>query len=210
MQNANLLLTFARNFFRGSLKSSNKIYSDAYGHASPLKKQERLESAVKAGYRIASLRKHQHYSERIQLLFASDPRQRAGNCAEYAIVALWQGIQLRIPNIWLAKGCGHSFIVLARELPSKMTLNDFQYYMDQDFYVCDPWSGLCCEMHLFPVLLMGQATSWEAEGKEIWTEPTQTQQATKWVQQLLIREASFFRMSYSNGNPTDLYDQNFT
>lgn len=211
MENAHLLLIFARDFFRGSLKSSNKTYSKNYGKATSLRKQRRIEDHDKAGYAIGALRAHEHASQKMKSLLATDREQRAGNCNEYATIALRQGVSLKIPNIWFAENDMHTFIMLAEDLPSSMILNDFQYRVDSNSWVCDPWCNLFCEMHAFPMIIMAKAGKWEMEGKEIYFgNDTIAALATHWAQRLLRTKIYFDRMTDSTGRPTDFYKKYHT
>ena len=56
MTNSQLLLTCARQFFKGSLKTDNKFFSMSYGQASPQRKQKRLDDAKKANGGISQVR----------------------------------------------------------------------------------------------------------------------------------------------------------
>ena len=211
MENAYLLLTFTRNFFRGSLKSSNKTYSDIYGKASASRKQKRIENCDEAGYAIGALRTHKHASKRIKLLLASDRGQRAGNCNEYVSIALRQGVGLKISNIWFAENDLHTFIILAGELPESMLINDFSQSIDNNFWVCDPWCNLFCEMHQFPVRVMAKAERWKMQGKEIYlgNDPVTTP-AICWAHKLLQTRICFDRMTDNTGQKTELYKKYFT
>ncbi|UYM18721.1 hypothetical protein [Endozoicomonas euniceicola] len=211
MQNAHLLLTFARDFFRGSLKSSNKTYSNIYGKASASRKQKRIANGGKAGYAIGALRAYGHASQGVKLLLASDQGQRAGNCCEYASIALRQGVDLKIPNIWFARNNLHGFIILAEELPASMLLDDFRHCTGNSFWVCDPWCNLFCEMHQFPMMIMAKAQKWTMEGKEIYLDNDRSiALGIFWAYQLLQTKIFFDRMTDSTGKKTELYKKDFT
>ena len=211
MENAHRLLTFARDFFRGSLKSSNKTYSDIYGKASASRKQKRVANAGKAGYAIGALRTHEHASRKMKALLACDRGQRAGNCNEYTSIALTQGVDLKIPDIWFAENELHTFLMLSRELPGSMFLKDFSHCGDYNAWVCDPWCNLFCEMHQFPMMVMAKAQQWEMEGKEIYFDNDSVSAlATRWAHKLLRTKIYFDRMTDNTGRQTEVYKKYFT
>ena len=210
MENAHLLLTFARDFFRDSLKTTNKTYSKCYGDAPLLKKQKRIENRIQAVWPLFYLRKHEHRSKRIESLLATDQKQRAGNCGEYADIVVWQGVNRETPNIWYAENDLHTFIMLAGELPDSILTNDFCHCTDNSIWVCDPWCNLVCEMPQYPKSAMEKAQSWEMQGKEIRSSRVESIPATHWVCRMLKTQTSFYRITDSTGRKTDLYKKYFT
>ena len=201
MQNAHLLLTFARDFFRGSLKSSNKTYSNIYGKASASRKQKRIANGYKASHAIRDLTSPENAFQTITLLLAMNREQRAGNSGEYAEITARQGVGLKIPDIWLAENDMHTFIVLAGELPFSMLIDDFRHCTNNNYWVCDPWFNLFCEMHQFPMTVMAKAQKWAKEGKEIYLDDNDIAIAIAplWAHEMLQTRIFFHRKTDSTG-----------
>ncbi|MET4692861.1 hypothetical protein [Endozoicomonas lisbonensis] len=208
--NARELLTYARLFFKDSLKSANKTFSMSYGTASPSRKQLRIDNSEKAFGVINDLRGLSCTHEKLNLLHSADPKKRAGNCTEYAEIAIRRGCEVRIPNIWLAIHDLHKLLVLA-DTPSlrSLALNEFERYEGLNFWVCDPWFNIYCKMHLYDQMMTSRSARWKNEGKEIHS-PRGTETATQWRHRLHSGKIRFTRMTDSNGSPTRDYELYFS
>ena len=203
MTNAQLMLTYARQFFKGSLKTDNKFFSMSYGLASPQRKQKRLDNAGKAVKGITKLRQN-HNIDLLSILSIIPPELRAGNCNEYTLVALQLGIAMKVPNIWLADHEFHVFLVLADESMHyhKSSLRAFDQYENNDFWVCDPWFNIHCKLAMYGSMASLQSNRWSIAGKEIRTGYSQ-EPANLWCQRLFEGEMTFLIMTDSDGMTTD-------
>ncbi|MET4709994.1 hypothetical protein [Endozoicomonas lisbonensis] len=211
MENARQLLIYTRAFFKESLKSSIKTFSLSYGSASPFRKRRRVYDAEKSSEMICHLREHFDTNELLNVLHVLDPLDRAGNCHEYAMVAIDHGVQARIPNIWLVGQNLHQFLVLADSAGfNDLTVNEFCQYEDSSFWVCDPWFNIHCKMHLYHLMVMGKSTQWEHEGKEIYIDDNNTEPASVWSNRLLLEKMQFIKMTDSEGQPTDNWKTDFS
>ena len=205
MTNAQLMLTYARNFFKGSLKTSNKTFSRYYGSALPPRRLRRINASEKAAGLIPRLRHRQDNIDAVLLLHAMNPEDRAGSCKEYTCVALKFGLDTKIPNIWLVKHELHGFLVLTNEsrLPDKLMLSEFEQFKNDEFWVCDAWFNIHCRMDMYAQMVTLQSNYWTLEGKEIYTTENIHIPANQWCQRLRIGEMEFLRMTDSAGMPTD-------
>ena len=209
-ENARQLLIYARLFFKHSLKSANKTFSTSYGTASPSRKQKRIDHSEKALRVIDNLRRLPCAYEKMNLLHSSDPRARAGNCTEYAEIAIKHGCEVRIPNIWLAIHDLHKFLVLADTSDLRnFTLNKLGQYEELNFWVCDPWFNIHCKMYLYGQMVTSKSARWKNEGKEIHSASI-TETAAQWGLRLYSGKIRFTRMTDSNGNPTSDYELHFS
>ena len=206
MTNAQLMLTYARNFFKGSLKTDNKVFSADYGLASRQRKQKRLDDAEKASESLDEL--HQcHNIDILSLLCGTPLEERTSNCNEYTCVALQLGMAMRVPNIWLVDHECHVFLVLANEseLTNKLALKEFDQYKNDDFWVCDPWFNIHCKLDMYGPMAIMQSGRWSIAGKEICSEYFQ-EPANQWCLRLFAGEMKFLRMTDSVGIATQECD----
>ncbi|MET4694080.1 hypothetical protein [Endozoicomonas lisbonensis] len=202
MTNAQLMLTYARNFFKGSLKTDNKVFSMNYGLASPERKQKRLDDAKKAS---AALRRSRLYNniDALSLLCSAPLEEKAGNCNEYTCVSLQLGMAMEFPNIWLAVHDCHVFLVLANEseLKSELALKEFNQYRNDDLWVCDPWFNIHCRLDMYGPMAIVQSSRWSIAGKEICSDYFQ-EPANQWYLRLFAGKIRFLRMTDSAGVAT--------
>ncbi|UYM16459.1 hypothetical protein [Endozoicomonas euniceicola] len=203
MTNSQLLLTHARQFFKGSLKTDNKVFSMSYGLASPQRKQKRLDDVGKANGVIARLRESNNTDEYL-LLRVTPQEERAGNSNEYIVVALQLGIAMEIPYIWLVDHEFHMFLVLADESMHyhKSSLRAFDQYENNDFWVCDPWFNIHCKLAMYGSMASLQSSRWSIAGKEIRTGCSQ-EPANLWCLRLFEGEMTFLIMTDRDGMTTD-------
>ncbi|MCW7552168.1 hypothetical protein NX722_05805 [Endozoicomonas gorgoniicola] len=210
MANAQLMLTYARNFFKGSLKTDNKVFSMNYGVASPQRKQKRLDNSEKASEAITKSRQY-HNIDALSLLSTIPPELRAGNCNEYTFVALQFGMAMKIPNIWLAEHEVHVFLVLADEskLKNDLPLKEFSQYGNDNFWVCDPWFNIHCKLDMYGPMATLQASRWSIAGKEVCSYECFQEPANQWCLRLFEGEIKFQRMTDSVGIATQECDYFF-
>ena len=207
MENARLLLDYSRLFLKDSFKTSNKIYSMFYGAAELSKKlRRRSHSEISSGLIRDFREKYNRFS--IHDFLNSLPREaRAGNCGEYAGVALKHGFENKIKNIWLVVHDQHEFLVLAADpgLNATLTLSEFFQYENYNYWVCDPWFNIHCKMHLYGLMVNLKSAQWEFEGKEIQVGIDNNERATQWCQRLFIGNMVALRMTDSSGQPNADY-----
>lgn len=205
MTNAQLMLTYTRNFFKGSLKTSNKTFSRYLGTALPSRRQRRINASDRAAALIPRLRHRRDNIDTVLLLHSMNPNERAGNCKEYTCIALKFGIDTKIPNIWLVNHDLHAFLVLANEprLQGKLTLNEFEQFKNDEFWVCDAWFNIHCRLDMYAPMVTLQSNYWSLEGKEIYTTDDTHVPASQWCQRLRMIELECSKMTDSAGMPTD-------
>ena len=210
MESARRLLTYARLFFKSSLKSANKTFSMSYGAASPLRKQRRIVHSEKSCKVIGDLRSLSYTHEKLHILHSSAPKERAGNCTEYAEIAIKHGCEMCVQNIWLAIHNLHKFLVLA-DTPnlSSLKLSEFWGYENRNFWVCDPWFNIHCKMYLYGQMVTSKSAKWKNEGKEIYFDGAR-ETAIQWRHRLYSGKIRFTKMTDSNGSPTDGYKLRFS
>ena len=204
MTNSQFLLNHARQFFKGSSKTNNKVFSMSYGLASPQRKRKRLDDVRKAYGVIARLRESNNKIDEYSLLRATPQEERAGNNDEYILVALQLGIAMKIPHIWLVDHEFHLFLVLADESMHyhKSSLRAFDQYENNNFWVCDPWFNIHCKLAMYGSMASLQSNRWSMAGKEIRTGYLQ-EPANLWCLRLFEGEMTFLIMTDSDGMPTD-------
>ena len=202
------LSEFARNFFRGSLKSANKVYSMEYGSVSEDDKLRRNDNRQKAFQLHAALCKHPVRS-RIQTLETWEQEKRCGNCLEYAQVAANEGIKRKIPNISLATFVNgiHSFLVLA-DTPAQldtMSITEFKNFEQNEFFVCDPWFNISCKLYLYHLKTFEKACDWSKKGKQITSKLFQTgEPVIQWFHRLEDSDIAFFQITNEKGEVVPL------
>ncbi|MET4696878.1 hypothetical protein V5J35_000067 [Endozoicomonas sp. NE40] len=203
MENAWKLLMYSRTFFKGSLKSGNKVFSPSGGSASPGRRQRRNENSVEANDWISVLSNHCTTRELLDILALASPEGRSGNCFEYSMIAIRNGVDLHIPNIWLVIHHTHQFLVLA-DIASfnDLEAHEFHQFDSNNFWVCDPWFKIHCRMHLYSLMTSIKSLQWECEGKLIFNSD-HTELPTLWSQKLCVGKMRFIRMTDSAGTPTN-------
>ena len=207
MENARQLLTYARTFFKGSLKTSNKIFSSSYGVASETRKQRRIACAKKSGYVLSKLREHDTRKS-LHILYSCFPQDRAGNCCEYVDVAINHGVKLQVPNIWSVIHDLHQLLVLANTPGFNIsTLSEFKRYEDNDFWVCDPWFNIHCRMHLYGLMIVSKSSQWQHEGKEIYLDNGTAEPASMLYPRLSLEKIEFTQMTDHEGKATNGWEQ---
>lgn len=206
MINSKHLLIYSRHFFKESLKASNKIFSTSYGDASHERKNKRRSNAIQADAMILSLRK-QTNKKMLKVLHSLTPSDRAGNCHEYAYVAIDYGIKLSMPDIWLVDHDEHVFVLLADTIifhQQPMPLNDFSKYQNNRYWICDPWLNIHCKMCEYEAMVQLKAGKWEQEGKRIGMMELGSIAAKEWSLKLSSGEMNFYKITTHNGARTYL------
>ncbi|MCI0152360.1 hypothetical protein KNO81_41935 [Paraburkholderia sediminicola] len=206
--NARQMFEYARAAFKGSLKSSNKVYSYDYGSASDKKKTYRSGFSDRADNAIVAYRSRGYRAED---LLAKSPGDRAGNCSEMTQVALHCAALNRIPDVWrVAASSDHVFCVVG--LPSSPSLLASISSMTSpadgtmEAYVCDVWAGIVCAYTSYPHHFLGKMATWESQGKEIdigfdETDPDGGHiRATNYGARLVRSPASLVRVTDTQGN----------
>ncbi|MCW7554771.1 hypothetical protein NX722_19540 [Endozoicomonas gorgoniicola] len=201
MINSKHLLIYSRNFFKESLKASNKFFSDSYGDASQERKNKRGSNAVQADARILSLRK-QTNQKKLEILHSLTPSDRAGNCEEYALVAIDYGINISMPDIWLVHHSDHAFVLLANTTLFSLhpiPLSDFSRHKNDNYWICDPWFNIHCKMCEYEAMAHFKAGKWEQEGKRIGVPGCTGTAAKDWPLTLSTGSMIFYKMTTHNG-----------
>ena len=211
LSTAQELVELSRNFYKGSLKSSNKRYSYAHGTASFDRKLQRNINCEKANSALAGLRVS---GDVYRVLGACDPQNRFGNCSQYSLIAAKYGLMRKIPNIWIAvhEDGVHTFLVLARETFhfDSLTLNDFSEVGDRAFFICDPWFNVACEVGLYKVMITMKAVQWTHQGKDIFSDLLpDPEPAQEWVKRLFVGRILFYQLTDNYGKPTRFYAEDF-
>ena len=204
MTNSKHLLIYSRHFFKESLKASNKIFSTSYGDASHERKNKRGSNAIQADARIFSLRK-QTNKKMLEILYSLTPSNRAGNCYEYALVAIDYGVKISMPDIWLVEHSEHLFVLLANTTffhQCSIPLSDFSKYKNDSYWICDPWFNIHCKMCEYEAMVQFKAGKWEQEGKRIGMLGFTSIAAKDWPLTLSSGEMKFYKMTTHNGTRT--------
>ena len=206
MINSKHLLIYSRHFFKESLKTSNKFFSTSYGDASHERKNKRGSNAIQASAMVLSFRK-QTNKEMLKILHSLAPSDRAGNCYEYAFVAIDYGIKLSMPDIWLVVHGEHLFVLLANTTifhEHPIPLSDFSKYKNDSYWICDPWFNIHCKMCEYEAMVQFKAGKWEQEGKRIGMLESTSIAAKEWSLKLSSGEISFYKMTTHNGTRTHI------
>ncbi|MET4695596.1 hypothetical protein [Endozoicomonas lisbonensis] len=205
------LSEFAREYFRGTLKTANKVYSLQYGSVAEDDKLRRNSNRQKAFQSHIDLCKHPVQS-RIEILETWEQEKRCGNCLEYAQIAANEGIKRKIPNIWLASYINglHVFLVLT-DTPAQfdiMPIKDFKNFEQNDFFVCDPWFNISCKLCLYHSKTFEKACDWNSKGKEITSKLFRTgEPAIQWFHRLADSKIEFCQITNEKGEAVSLgYD----
>ena len=204
MINSKHLLIYSRHFFKESLKAGNKTFSSSYGEASQERKTKRRINAITADARIVSLRK-QTNQKILEILHSHTPSDRAGNCYEYALVAIDYGVKISMPDIWLVEHSEHVFVLLANTIffhQRSIPLSDFSKYKNDSYWICDPWFNIHCKMCEYEAMVQFKAGKWEQEGKRIGMLELTSIAAKEWSLKLLSGEIKFYKMTSHNGTRT--------
>ena len=204
MINSKHLLIHSRHFFKESLKAGNKTFSSSYGDASQERKTKRRVNAITANARILFLRKHTN-EKMLEMLHCLVPVYRAGNCHEYALVAIDCGIKLSMPDIWLVVHDKHEFILLANTTifhRHPISLGDFSKYKNDSYWICDPWFNIHCKMCEYEAMVQFKAAKWEREGKKIGLLELTSIAAKEWSLKLSSGKMEFYKMTTHNGTRT--------
>ena len=201
MINSKHLLIYSRDFFKESLKTSNKFFSNAYGDASQERKNKRGSNAAQADERIISLRK-QTNQKMLKILHSLTPSDRVGNCNEYALVAIDYGIKISMPDIWLVSHREHVFVLLANTTSfyqHSIPLSDFSKYKNDSYWICDPWFNIHCKMCEYEAMAHFKAGKWEQEGKRVVMLGHTSIAATDWLLKLSSGKMKFYKMTTHKG-----------
>ncbi|MCW7554770.1 hypothetical protein NX722_19535 [Endozoicomonas gorgoniicola] len=205
MINSKHLLIYSRNFFKESLKAGNKTFSDSYGNASQERKDKRGRNAAQARARILSFRTQATNQKILEILHSFAPSDRAGNCNEYALVAIDYGVKISIPDIWLVNHSEHVFVLLAnttffhlRSIP----LSNFSRHKNNSYWICDPWFNIHCKMCEYEAMAHFKAGKWEQEGKRIGMPGHNNTDAKDWLLKLYSGEMKFYKMTSHDGTRT--------
>ncbi|MCW7554772.1 hypothetical protein NX722_19545 [Endozoicomonas gorgoniicola] len=201
MINSKHLLIYSRHFFKESLKTSNKFFFNSYGDASQERKNKRRSNAVQANARILSLRK-QTNQKILKILHSLTPSDRAGNCNEYALVAIDYGVKISMPDIWLVSHREHFFVLLANTTSfyqRSIPLSDFSKYKNDSYWICDPWFNIHCKMCEYEAMAHFKAGKWEQEGKRVVMLGRTSIAATDWLLKLSSGEMKFYKMTTHKG-----------
>lgn len=136
------------------------------------------------------------------MLYRIIPPDRAGNCQEYAFVAIDYGIKLSMPDIWLVVHDEHVFVLLADTTifhQNPISLGDFSKYKNDSYWICDPWFNIHCKMCEYAAMVQLKAAKWEREGKKIGSFETTSIAAKEWSLKLSSGEMTFYKMTTHNG-----------
>ena len=202
------LSEFARDFFRGSLKTANKVYNLEYGSVSEddkLRRNSNRQKAVRSHIALCKL----PVLDRIKTLETWEQENRCGNCHEYAQVAANEGIRRKIPNIWLATLVNgmHCFLVLA-DTPvqfNTMPITEFKHFEQNDFSVCDPWFNISCKLYLYHSKTFEKACDWNYKGKQITSKLFRTgEPAIQWFHRLVNIKIAFYQITDEKGEAISL------
>ena len=206
MINSKHLLIYSRHFFKESLKASNKIFSDSYGDASQERKDKRGRNAIQADGKIYSFRKKTN-KKVLKMLYSFAPSDRAGNCHEYALVAIDYGVKISMPDIWLVEHGEHLFVLLANTTffhDRSIPLSDFSKHKNDSYWICDPWFNIHCKMCDYEAMTHIKAGKWEQEGKRIGMSGYTSIAAKDWPSTLSSGKMKFYKMTTHSGARTSL------
>ncbi|MET4692602.1 hypothetical protein [Endozoicomonas lisbonensis] len=205
------LVKLTRLFYKGSLKSSNKRYSCAYGTAPLDRKNRRNINCDKANKALAAMKSP---GEIYKILEGCDPQNRFGNCTQYSMIAAKYGLMKKVPNIWIAahEDRVHVFLVLTQESFQfkSLTIADFSKVGDKAFFICDPWFNVACEVGLYKAMIMTKSSQWAQQGKEIFSNLVpDPEPVLEWVNRLFVGRIWFQQLTDKDGKPTQFYTERF-
>ena len=119
------------------------------------------------------------------------------------MIAIKNGVDLHIPNIWLVIHSIHQFLALADIVSfNDLEAHEFHQFDGNNFWICDPWFNIHCRMHLYSLMTSIKSTQWESEGKLIFNSD-HTELPTLWSQKLSVGKMRFIRMTDYVGMPTN-------
>jgi hypothetical protein len=164
--------TEAREYYKGQVKSSNKVYSA--DTANP-KKDRRNRNA-----RIASEQRNITFMRQISSKALAEigkdiveQNVRIGNCFEMSCVAAYI-IERRFPNATVhspqVTPPGDHGLLVVGDIPGTAPINSWRDLPDTfNAYAVDVWLAICCDIREYPDAVVEKLQEWEREDKRVIT-----------------------------------------
>ena len=170
-----------RAFFKGDVKSFNKLYTDDTEGDLPLPTSEKVwdrwSNQLTAKSAVEKYRKENKGETLLQYgqaLHAMRQGERAGNCLEMACVAMAIAVESAVPKECQFLGAitdpgDHCFLVINAQKPAWKTVREMTARAAGS-WVIDPWSRTCCSGEYYQAAFCAMLARWTRQGKRIRVE----------------------------------------